>query len=96
MSEHYIPRKISEIGESDTKVVFVGTISDVKENGFVLKDDNGETEIEFVGSPEKNKMVRVFCSVSEGKLKADIIQDMDKMDMTLFKKVEELYNKAGV
>ena len=95
LPERYIPKKISEAKYSKEKFSLVGTVADVKENSFILKDGD-EVEIEFIGKPQKNKFVRVFCSVDQGKIKADIVQSLDGVDTQLFKKVEELYNKAGV
>lgn len=95
-SLHYKPRKISEISKSDSRVAVIGTIKEMQENGFILKDETKEIEIAFDGSAERGKLVRVFCSVIDGKLKADVIQDMHGLDLNLFKKVEELYNKTGV
>ena len=93
---HYKPRKISEITKSDSKVAVIGMIKELQENGFVLKDETKEVEVTFDGSVEKEKLVRVFCSVIDSKLKADIIQDLKGFDLQLFNKVNELYNLSGV
>lgn len=93
---HYLPRRISEILKTDLRVALVGTITQVKENSFVLEDETGKVEI-ISGEPvEKEKLVRVFCSVVDEKLKADVIQDLTGLDLNLYKAVEELYNRAGV
>lgn len=96
MPERYIPRKISEINKTDTRVAIIGTVVENRENSFILKDDKSEVEVESDKKPEKNKLVRVFCSVTNDKIKADIVQSLDGLDLNLFKKVEELYNKSGV
>lgn len=96
MPERYIPRKISEISKTDSRVAVIGTVVENRENSFVLKDGDTEVEIESDKQIEKNKLVRVFCSVVDGKLKADIVQSLNGLDLNLFKKVEELYNKSGV
>jgi len=97
---HYKPRKISGVDKTDSKVAIVGRVVERGENSFVIEDDTGKTEIFFdsatASSVDKGKLVRVYCSVVDGRLSADIIQSMQGLDEKLFKKVEELYNKAGV
>ena len=95
-SLHYKQKQISEVNSNDSRVSIIGNVIGVSENSFVLDDGTGKIEIISDMQVEKNKLVRVFCSVIEEKLKADIVQDMKSLDMTLFKKVKELYNKAGV
>jgi hypothetical protein len=92
----YIPRKISEISKSDTKVALVGKVIEANEKSFVLDDGTAKAEIQFEGSMKTGSTVRVFGSIDEERLGADIIQNMDGMDLNLVNKVEELYNKAGV
>ncbi len=96
MRTHYKPRKISQITSSDSKVALVGTVSQVNENSFVVDDGTGKAEISSDIKVEENKIVRVFCMASGGKLKADIVQNLENLDLNLFKTVEELYSKAGV
>ena len=93
---YYRPREISEINKkTDGKVAVIGKIVESKDNGFVLEDGTGKTMIVFEGSMEKNKMVRVFCSITEGELEADVIQSLDGFDLNLFKRTKELYNRVG-
>lgn len=95
MITHYKPRKISTIAETDSKVVLVGNIISTGKNSFIL--DDGESRAEIISEkPVEKKFVKVFCSIVEDKLKADIIQSLEGIDLNLFKKVEELYNKAGI
>ncbi len=96
VSERYFPKKISEARMSEGKICVVGIVDDPREDGFVIRDGNEKIHIEFVGSPQKNKFVRVFCTVNDGKVRADIVQNLNGADVQLFKKVEELYSKAGV
>lgn len=94
---HYAQKKISEIGtKSDGKAAIIGRATERVDNGFVLEDDSGKVEVTFDGEVELNKLIRVFCSVTEGQLKADIVQSLNNFDVNLFNKVTELYNKAGV
>ncbi len=93
---NYIPKKISQVTKTDSRVSVIGKILDVGNNSFVLQDDASTTEVFSDIPAEKDKLVRIYCSVIEGRLKADVIQDLTGFDFPLFKKVEELYNKAGV
>ncbi len=93
---HYVPKQISEVNSTDSRVSVIGNIAAASENSFVLDDGTGKIEIISDIPVERNKLVRVFCSVVDEKLKADIVQDVEGLDVKLFKKVEELYNRAGV
>jgi len=90
---HYKPKKISQLSTKDSKVALTGSIIQRKENSFILDDGTARTEIFFDGNVEA-KFIRAFCSIVEEKLKADLIQSLDSLDLNLFKKVEELYNKV--
>ena len=96
MPLHYTPKQISEVNPSDSRVSILGKIINISDNSFILDDDSGKIEIVSDVQTEKNKLVRVFCSVGEEKLKADIVQNMEGLDLNLFKKVKELYNTSGV
>jgi hypothetical protein len=96
MAEHYSPRKISSISKSDSKVALIGKVVENLENSFILEDDSGRAEIFCEEGAREGELVRVFCSVIEGKLKADIVQNLKGLDLNLFKKVEELYKREGL
>jgi hypothetical protein len=92
MADYYKPKKISELNlKSDAKVSLIGTVENILENSFVLNDGE-KIEIAAESVPEKGKKVRVFCSVLDQQLKADIIQPVD-LDEELFRKSEEFYRK---
>lgn len=93
---HYVPKQISGVSTKDSRVSLIGNVISVAESSFVLDDGTGKIEIISDTPIERNKLVRVFCSVVDEKLKADILQDVEGMDLNLLKKVEELYNRAGV
>jgi hypothetical protein len=93
---NYKPKRISQVTKEDSRVSVIGKVLEVGENSFVLQDDSSVTEVFSDIHIEKDKLVRVYCSVIEGQLKADVMQDLTGLDLSLFKKVEELYNKAGV
>ncbi len=103
---HYSIRKIANVNlEVDFKVSVLGMVVDKKDDVLVLDDGTGKVQV-FVDSVEVldnidvNKTVRIFGSTiptDEGfELKADIVQNMSSLDINLYKKVNELYNRMGV
>ena len=40
--------------------------------------------------------VRAFCTMIGTQLKADVVQSLQGLDMEQLKRIEELYNKAGI
>ena len=102
-STHYKPRRIAEIDfRNDTKVALIGRVAAIGENNFTLEDEKGKVEVIFEKlsvedlNPNPEKFYRIFCSVVEKKLMADIVQNLNSFDSNLFNKVEELYRKSGV
>ena len=93
---HYFQKQVSEVTSNDSRVSIIGNVAGVSESSFVLDDGTGKIEIISDVRVEENRLVRAFCSVIDEKLKADIIQDVDGLDLNLFKKIGELYNRAGV
>jgi hypothetical protein len=96
MVEHYLPRKISSISKKDLKVVLIGKVVETSENSFILEDETGKAEIFSEEEVREGNLVRVFCSLLDGKLKADIVQSLKGLDLNLFKRVEELYKREGL
>jgi hypothetical protein len=94
--EHYSPRKISSISKTDSKIALIGRVVETSENSFILEDETGRIEIFSEEGARQGELVRVFCSLLDGKLKADITQSLKGFDLNLFKKVEELYKKEGL
>ena len=93
---HYIQKNISDVTVNDSKVAITGRIVN-SGNGFAVMDDGtGKIEVAADIQTGKNEIVRMFCSVIDSNLKADIVQKMNAFDLDLFKKINELYIKAGV
>jgi hypothetical protein len=103
---HYEKKKILEINpDVDLKVKVLGFVVDKKNDTIILDDGSGKVKI-FIDVPgvmeriNINQLVRVFGSTlpTEGsfEIKADAIQDLSNLNIDLYKKVEELYNKMGV
>lgn len=102
----YVKRKIPEINpDVDLKVKILGFVVDKKGGTIMLDDGSGKVKV-FVDVPEMiekinvNQLIRVFGStlpIENGfEIKADIVQDLSNLNIDLYKKVEELYNKMGV
>jgi hypothetical protein len=96
MSDYYKPKKISSISKNEDKISIIGKVLDTKENSFTIGDSTGKVEIFSDKKVEKDKLVRIFCSSDKGKLNADIIQDLNGLDLNLFKKIQELYYRVRI
>ncbi len=93
---YYKLKKISEIDLSkDKKISIIGRVLDVNDGFFILSDGKNKVEILSEKNVKAGQIVRVFCSIEENKIKADIIQNLDGLDLNLYKEVEELYSKIG-
>ncbi len=94
--QRYLPKKISEVKRTDSRVSVMGTVFSAGENVFGIEDSSGKTEI-FSEFPAKvGDLVRVFCTTVDGRLKADAVQSLNGLDLNLYQKVQELYRKVGV
>jgi len=99
MPNYYKPRRIAEIDfRNDAKIAVIGKITSVGNKSLTLDDGKGKIEVLFdnITNVEAEKFYRIFCSVVEKKLKADMIQNLNSFDVNLFNKTEELYRKSGV
>ncbi len=104
--DHYVKRKIEEINpETDLKVKIMGFVVDKKDDTVILDDGSKKAKvfvdnITIVEKMNINQLIRVFGSTlptDEGfEIKADAVQDLSNLNINLYKKVEELYNKMGV
>ena len=95
-AQRYIPKKISEIKETDGKVSVIGKIQESQLDSFVIEDETGKLELFSEQKVEAGNLVRVFCSLAEGRPKAEIVQSLNGFDINLYHKVEDLYRKVGV
>ena len=89
-------KDISEIGKNDVRVRLMGMVIDNKDNIVVLDDGTGKINVVFAENvqTENNKRVRVFGRVmpsEEGfEVQGEILQEMEGLDMELYRKVREL------
>lgn len=103
---HYEKRKIPEINpDADLKVKILGFVVDKKDDTIVLDDGSGKIKVfvdmsGMMGKIEINQLIRIFGSTlptEDGfEVKADAVQNLSNLNINLYKKVDELYNKVGV
>jgi hypothetical protein len=85
-----VPKKIKDINpEKDIRVRLLGRVLDKNKDFIVLDDGSGKANI-MVDGDVNSDFVRVFARVlpveSGFELKAEIIQDMSKLDLELYEK----------
>ena len=89
-------KKVSDIGKDDVRVRLLGTVIDKKDNVIVLDDGTGKINVVFSenAETETNKRVRVFGRVIPSEdgleIQGEILQDMEGVDLELYRKVSEL------
>ena len=88
----YKPRSTATIKDNDVKVSLVGKVVEIGEDYFILDDGLGSKKISSSFKVDEDETIRVFCSVSNGELSADIVQVLDGLDLELFKKVDDMFN----
>jgi hypothetical protein len=91
-----VEKRVSELKNGDMRVSLIGTVIDKQENRIVLDDGTGKVNINFEVAPPVsiNQFVRVFGRVIQAgddiEIDGEIIQDMEKLDKDLYKKVNSL------
>ena len=91
-----LPKKITEINpEKDIRIRILGKVIDKSDEVLVVDDGSGKADIittDLEVTVNIGDTVRVFTRVlplEDGyELRAEIIQDMTKLDLDLYKKVE--------
>lgn len=87
-----VPRKISEISpEKDIRIVVLGKVIDKPDGALIVDDGSATAEIITEQTANINDFVRIFSRVlplEEGyELRAEIVQNMNALDMDLYRKV---------
>lgn len=91
-----IPRRISEIKTGDEQVQVVGLTVDKSESSLVLDDGSGRLNVFFedpalLKGIDVGSKVRVFgtpLNIGDGhEIHAEIIQNLERLDLDLYKKV---------
>ncbi len=91
-----LERRISDIRPDDVRVRVLGTVIDMDRERVVIDDGTGRITAVFDKPPgaKPNQLVRIFgriIPVENGfELQADILQDMSRLDLELYKKVAEV------
>lgn len=85
-------KKISEINpEKDVRVQILGRVVDISDGTLIVDDGSATAEIVTEQGANVNDIVRVFSRVlplEEGyELRAEIVQNMNALDMELYRKV---------
>ena len=93
--QRYAPKKISDVKKADTRVSVTGSVVATGENVFEIEDASGKAEVSSEFAAKVGDLVRAFCTVADGKLKADAVQSLNGLDLNLYQKVQELYRKVG-
>ncbi len=86
------PKKIIDINpEKDVRIRLLGKIIDKSDGTIVLDDGSTTTTIVTDATCEVNDMVRIFARVlplEDGfELRGEIVQNVNKLDMELYKKI---------
>jgi len=84
-------RRISDISpEKDIRIRVLGKVLDKSSSTVIIDDGSGKAEI-FVDELPDNDFVQIFARVlplEDGyELRAEAVQDMDKLDIDLHKKI---------
>jgi len=97
-----VERCISEIQPEDIRVCILGTIVDKKETTLIVDDGTGKITVRFeepVTLP-MNTLVRIFgrvVPIENGfEIQGEIVQDMSKLNIELYKKVREIVKENGL
>ncbi|MHA1377256.1 MAG: hypothetical protein ACTSRG_02630 [Candidatus Helarchaeota archaeon] len=90
-----IEKKINEINEKDRKVRILGTIISSNPDFAVIDDGTGTMTVRTENPLEERKRYRIIGQIykkADNKLvmNAEIIQDMEKLNIDLYKKVEKI------
>ena len=94
-----VERTIDTLSPDDIRVRILGTVIDKQDTTLILDDGSGKLQATFETpiTAEPNQLVRVFgrlIPVENGfQLQGELIQDMSRLDFSLYKKVRSLINK---
>jgi len=89
--DFYRPQKVGLIGKNDFKFFLIGKVQEVGDGFFIISDETGKAKISSNFKVEKGSLIRVFCSKIDEDIVAEFIQNMEGLDLELWKKAESLY-----
>jgi len=93
-----IDRQVSEIKEEDIRIRVLGTVIDKTDTSVIIDDGTGTISANFEEpvKAELKQLVRVFGrvinSASGMELQGEVLQDMTKLDMELYKKASKVFS----
>ncbi len=95
LRQPHVERFINDLKKEDTNVAISGMIVSKEDNSFIIDDNTGQILVTLSNSHDiKASYVRVLGRVlpyEEGvQIQGFIVQDLDKIDKVLYKKVKEL------
>ena len=97
-------RMIKDIKNEDERVQITGYVKNlVEEEQFVLDDETGEIEVDITNIDfnfKEKDLINVIGNIVAGgneikKIRAEIIQDKNKLNFEYYKKLYELKKKYG-
>lgn len=96
----YVPKKLGEINpKEDTNVRIFGTVLEKNEDLIVI-DDGSQTKNIYISPNDAEKInigdkVRIFCrvlpSMENYELQADLIQNLNDLDLKIYSLAKEKY-----
>lgn len=90
---NFIERAIGNLKKEDLKVAVSGVVVDKGKRSFMIDDGTGRAGVFFEGEITNGKYVRVFgrlVNFENKEIAAEFIQDLDKIDKRLHKKLLEM------
>ena len=91
---NFIERTINSLKKEDLKVAVSGVVVDKGKSSFMIDDGTGRAGVFFEGNILDAKYVRVFgrlVNFENKEIEAEFIQDLDKIDKRLHKKLLEMF-----
>ncbi len=91
-----IEKKISGITEKDIRVSITGAVVDSQDEMLIIDDGSGKIKVSFNSPPNlaEPKIVRVIGRVMPFEngleIQGEILQDMSKLDIDVFKKLSSI------
>ncbi|MCD6590877.1 MAG: replication protein RepA [Candidatus Aenigmarchaeota archaeon] len=97
-----VEKNISEITKDDIRVRITGMVLDKKDNIAIIDDGTGRITVMFAEPIEvdTNQMVRVIGRVipteSGFEIEGEILQNIDNVDINIYKKIRDLEKNLGI
>jgi len=87
----YREKEIKNISKKDILISVSGVVVNKGESSFMIDDGSGQVAVLYDKSVNEGDYVRVLGMViGDGEIKAEIVQDLNKIDKKLHRKVIKL------